>query len=54
MRNLIILFTFFVLLCICTFIASCDDFFSPTIEVIVNQYPEKDTEEKPDIVHVKE
>lgn len=54
MRNLIILFTFLLLLCICTFIASCDDFFSHTTEVIINQYPEKETEEKQDIVHVKE
>lgn len=33
MRNIIILSVFLLLLCIGTFLASCDDFLSPTIEI---------------------
>lgn len=33
MRNIIILSLFLLLLCIGAFLASCDDFFSPTIEI---------------------
>lgn len=33
MKNLIILSTFLVILGICAFIISCDDFLSPTIEI---------------------
>lgn len=32
-RNIIILTIFLLILSICMFIASCDDFFSPTIEI---------------------
>jgi len=33
MKNIIILIIFLLILSICMFIASCDDFFSPTIEI---------------------
>ena len=33
MKNIIILSTFLLVLFIVTFLTSCDDFFSPTIEV---------------------
>ncbi len=33
MRNVILLSVFLLILSICTFLASCDDFFSPTIEI---------------------
>lgn len=33
MRNIIILSVFLLILSICAFLASCDDFFSPTIEI---------------------
>ena len=33
MRNIIILSVFLLILCIGAFLASCDDFFSPTIEI---------------------
>lgn len=33
MKNILILTTFLLVSIICTFIISCDDFFSPTIEI---------------------
>ena len=33
MKNIIILVLFLLILSICAFLASCDDFFSPTIEI---------------------
>ena len=33
MRNIIILSLFILILSICSFLVSCDDFFSPTIEI---------------------
>ena len=33
MKNIIILSVFLLILCICAFLVSCDDFFSPTIQI---------------------
>lgn len=42
MRNIIMLSLFLLVLCVSAFLTSCDDFFSPTVEVFINHVPEKD------------
>ena len=46
MKNLIILSTFLLMLGICAFIISCDDFFSPTIEIFNDNRTIVNTEQK--------
>ena len=61
MRNIIILSVFLLILSICAFLASCDDFFSPTIEIFntieqdhgqsQNQEQKKKKEQTVDIIN---